>query len=74
MSTFAIGINELQEGIQTIDQVIESLALKAYQAREGTLANCDADDFLLDVPELAMLRLRLRDAIDCIQRHEAKTA
>ena len=63
-----LSADEMREGIQTIDQVIETLSLRAYQAREGTLANCDADDFLVDVPELAMLRLRLKDALDHIER------
>ena len=63
-----ISADEMREGIQTIEQVIEMLLLKAYQAREGTLANCDADDFLVDVPELTMLRLRLKDALDYIAR------
>ncbi len=63
-----ISADEVREGIQTIEQVIETLLLKAYQAREGTLANCDADDFLVDVPELTMLRLRLKDALDYIER------
>lgn len=63
-----ISADEMREGIQTIEQVVEALLLKAYQAREGTLANCDADDFLCDVPELTMLRLRLKDALGYIER------
>jgi hypothetical protein len=75
MNTFIpISRDELEEGIKAIDTISESLLLMAYNCNAGRMENYDSSDFLCDLPALALLRLRLRDAIDCIQRHEAKTA
>ena len=70
---FPIDPEDICNGIRAIENITDTLLLRAGDAEAGRLGTCcDKDDFLADLPGLTALKLALRYELDRINRQQAK--